>query len=479
MKALSTSLLTRRNILRGAGACIALPFLESLLPTARAQALAFPKRFVPIYFPNGADTLWWDMRIVPSTVGWEFSPVLAPFAPLQGKAILFDGLANYRWGSTDPGGVEPSHARQSGAFLTCLDVEPSTFDRIMTPFNSVDQEVAMHIGGATAIPSLQLGLNTVSVSACDGRSCDLSRSISWAQGTPLFKEVNPQAVFDRLFGSSETISPEEIERRRALNQSVLDYVVDSASALQPRLGAADREKVDQFLSSVRSVENRLAQVGISNCAVPTRPTLDASQDDATVVDDLVNGMNGYDRDTHAEVMNDLIVLALQCDLTRVVSHMLDDSRSNFVYDHVPITDFGGTSLGSTTAGDFHGVSSQSSPSNDFASINHWLNQKVANLCSKLEAVSEGDRTLLDNTVVFYASHMDGAPHRGDHLPALLLGGTGIFKSAQWAQFPATPDDPQFRDLFFTIMNSFFELQVGDFGHDVENRTIRSMSEILV
>jgi hypothetical protein len=478
MKPRLSSLHSRRNILRGAGACLALPFLESLLPSARAQSAVFPKRFIPIYFPNGADSMWWDMRIVPSTIGWELSPVLAPFAPLLSKAIVFDGLGNYRWGAVEPDLVQPSHARQSGAFLTCQDVEPTTFERLSTPFNSVDQEIARHIGVDTAIPSLQLGLSTMA-SACDGRDCDLSRNISWADGAALGKEVNPQAVFDRLFGMGSPVPPEDLARRQALNQSVLDYVLDSATALQPRLGADDRQRVDDFLTSVRSVELRLTQPDVSTCVAPARPTLDASQNYLVAEDDLVNGVNGYDRDAHAEVMNDLIVLALQCDLTRVVSHMLDDSRSNFVYSHVPITDFGGNSLGGTTAGDFHGASSQTSPSNEYASINHWLNQKVASLCSKLDAVDEGDRTLLDNTVVFYASHMDGGPHSGARLPALLLGGSGTFKSNIWAQFPAVPDDPQFRDLFFTLMNSFFELGASDFGADVEDRPIRSMTEILV
>lgn len=472
-----SSLMSRRNILRGSGVCVALPFLESLVPAARAQVAHFPKRFLPIYFPNGADVTWWDLRVVPSTIGWEFSPVLTPFAPLQNKAILFDGLGSYRWGSVDPSGVQPSHSLQSGAFLTCRNVEPNVFGDPVPPFNSVDQEIAQAIGDETVIPSLQLGLSTMA-SSCDGRSCELSRSISWANGTALPTEANPQAVFDRLFGMGEYVSPGALAQRHSLNQSVLDYVMNSATALQPRLGAADREKVDQFLTSVRGVELRLTQPGVASCAVPARPTLDASQDYLMVEDDLVNGMNGYDRDTHAEVMNDLIVLALQCDATRVISHMLDDSRSDFVYSHVPTTDFGGTSFGETGI-NFHSASSGPSPNNEYSSINHWLNQKVAGLCQKLDAVVEGDRTLLDNTVVFYASHMDGAPHSGARLPSLLLGGTGTFTGSAWRQFDPFPNDPQFRDLYFTIMNSFFQIGINDFGEDIENRPIRSMTELLV
>jgi hypothetical protein len=205
---------------------------------------------------------------------------------------------------------------------------------------SVDQVLAAHIGNQTPFDSLQLGLSTHD-SYPDGQHPAISRSISWlTENTPLYKEVNPQAVFDRLImqlGPGGNASPEAIaqaELRKARDLSVLDYVLGSATSLQPTLSTSDRARLDQFMTSVRDLETRIAlQMPGASDAVIDRPELSAEyheRDDIKSIGVDIEPV-GYSRDEHAETMNDLITMAFQTDLTRVIAHMLDDARSDYHY----------------------------------------------------------------------------------------------------------------------------------------------------
>src|SRR5690606_18403361 len=255
-------------------------------------------------------------------------------------------VENYTSMQDNPG-VEPSHARCAGAFLTCVDADLVRQELRVEVANgtSFDQVLAQTLPRETPFASLQLGLSTVE-SFCDGRHCSLSQSISWKSPTePLYKEVNPQTVFDTLVGSLSSggsATPEAdlaSQRRRALDQSVIDAVAENATRTRLRLGTADRHRLDQFLESVREVETQVQNVGSTTrsplCEPLTRPDLAASYG-------LANGQNGYHRGEHALVMNKLVVLALQCDATRIISYMLDDARSDFVYDHLQNRRFNAT-----------------------------------------------------------------------------------------------------------------------------------------
>jgi hypothetical protein len=326
---------------------------------------------------------------------------------------------------------------------------------------------------------LELTLGT-SENSCDGPPCSYSRNISWktTDGSPLatpnLPELDPGAAFDRIVGAEASV-PDMSEagvRRRALDQSVIDYVLDGATTLQPRLGAADRGKVDEFLTSVRDLEQRLDQFSggpATACQPVPRPTFTARFG-------MANTPGGYDKATHADLMNDLIVLALQCDTTRVITHMLENERSEFVYDHISLRTFAnGTSTETgQPAGNYHGAASGSAES--FATIIRWEALKTAELCQRLAAIEDAPGvSLLDNSVVYFASCIEGFTHRADHLPVVLIGGLGgALKTDQHLMLTDRP----LRDLYFTLMNQGYGLGLTDFGNSELDAPISTIGEIL-
>lgn len=472
--------LSRRTLLRGAGVCLALPLLESLAPRARAQA-APTKRLLALYFPNGAAAAYFPPQGIGRGGAWKLSPILEPLAPLKTKLAVISNLENYSPFGETPS-VEPSHSRLCGAFLTCEDSDRVRKEQKVEPVNAVSMDQLLAQRMQTPLRSLQLGLSTLN-SYEDGRHGALSRSISWASATePLYKEINPQAVFDRLIASGRTASgspdpaaQRAAERRKALRLSALDFVLESAHGLAPRLGREDKPRLDQFLTSVRELEQRVeaftAATGGASCEAVTRPTQAYA----------LNVSNGYNRGTHASIMNDLIVMALRCDVTRVITHMLDDARSDFVYDHLTQRKFSasGSSEGSGKVAGYHGLQHAGDSNDGFATINRWLTEQVAALCMKLDAISEGDGSLLDHTIVLYGGSMRGSDHKGNALPFALLGGTGWLRADQHLKFADTPRDRPLRDLYFTVLNGYFGLGLPSFGHSALGAPNRLIDELLL
>jgi hypothetical protein len=478
-------LINRRTLLRGAGVALALPWLESLAPKlARGQALAFPKRFIPIFFPNGTAHFWRPAN--PGIAnGWQLSPILQPFEQLKSKVTVLSNVENYSPAQADNPDVEPSHGRDPGLFLSCVDARLVREQLKSKDANgtTVDQVIAQHANysSQTALASLQVGLSTIE-SYCDGQPCSLSRSISWKSPTePLYKEVDPLKVFDAIVaasggGGGDAPDPER-EKLRLLNKSVLDAVLENANRTKALLGKGDQTRMDQFLTSVRETEKAATavsggmQMAGTMCNTIDAPTLKASYG-------MANAAGGYNKGAHVDVMNELLVMALACDATRIISYMLEDERSEFVYDHVPRRAFtaNGSGAGSGTCGNYHGSQHGGDSNNDFATINWWQSSKVAELCSKMNAITEGEGTLLDNSLVFYASCMHGGNHHTDDLPvALIGGGGGVFKTDQHVLFA---QELPLRDLYFTIMNSYFELGVASFGVSTKGAQNQLVTEIL-
>lgn len=472
---------SRRTVLRGAGVALALPWLESLLPrAARAQAVQPPKRFLPVYLPNGAPELW-KPQAAGAGSAWKLSSVLEPLSALKAKVTVISGLENGSVFNADGSGtVEPPHSRQPGAWLTCADADQVAQQLNVSEANgvSVDQLLAAHlpIGGATALPSLQVGLSTV-LSSCDGKACSLSRSVSWRTPVePLYKLVDPKQVFERLVG---VVSPPPDQpgtlKRRAERRSVLDAVLESAAVVQPKLSKLDQEKMEQFLDSVRGVERRVQQVpelGLS-CPLPSPPAFA----DFSEGQQYVQTTATYNKATHADLMNDLIVLAFQCDLTRVISYMLEDENSEFTYDHVPLRTFtaeGSTPAGAGVCGQYSGA--QHGSTDEFATITWWNVGKVAALCQKLDALQESDgSTVLDNSVVFLGSSMHGSDHRCTDLPSLFVGGGGgRLKTDQHVALTSRP----MRDFYFTLMNGVFDLGIADFGLNRTGAPLAQIAELI-
>ena len=479
-------LMNRRTLLRGAGVAIALPWMESLAPkVARGQTVAYPKRFIPIFFPNGTATFW---RPANPGVGdaWKLSPILEPFSALKSKVTVLTNMENYTPAQADNPDVEPSHGRDPGTFLSCVDAKLVRDQLKSKDANgtTVDQVIAQNPKYATqtALASMQVGLSTIE-SYCDGQPCSLSRSISWKSPTePLYKEVDPLKVFDIItsagkpVGGGDMPDPER-EKLRSLNKSVLDAVLANANRTKNLLGTADQARMQQFLDSVRDTEKAATAVsgGMAasgtSCNTVSAPTLKAAYG-------MANAGGGYNKGAHMDVMNDLIVMALTCDATRIVSYMLEDERSEFVYDHVQKRQFSatGSTAGTGNCGNYHGSQHGGDANNDFATINWWQSSKIADLATKMNAVKEGDGTLLDNSLLMYASCMHGGNHHADDLPvALIGGGGGTFKTNQNVQFGA---EVPMRDLYYTILNSYFELNVPSFGVSTRNVPNKLIEQIL-
>jgi hypothetical protein len=493
--------LSRRNVLRGLGVTLSLPFLESLASRpARGQAAEVPRRFIPIYFPNGAGVEWWDKP--GAGKAWELNPMLRALEPVKSKALFIKNLGNYTWrrdlltmspawhslipradiGTMMPAGAfnTPSHSRDPGAMLTCVDGDGVRRDRKLdvatSPVNAttVDQIIAKALVGKTPINSLQLGLLNGS-GDFDGRNSVFSQNMSWSDPeTPMGKELNPQKVFDTLVEGGAAATPAgpdtaaETARRRALDKSALDSLKASTLSLQNRLSMSDRAELDKYLTGLRELELRVAGTTTppaAQCTPIARPeaSIDANQNP-------VQRMG---------IMNDLIVMALQCDMTRVVTYMLDNSRSELVYGHVAKYDYTKDVSVTGTAGNNHAAQHAGLRNNDFASITNWQLRVAVDLAQKLDAVSEGGRTLLDNSLLMLFSDMHHGDHAGFDLPMLLFGGAGTFKQGEYVVLSEDPEaSRQYRDLYFTIMNHYFALGVTSFGDDMRQVPNADIAEIL-
>ncbi len=385
---------SRRAVLRGAGVALALPFLESLAPRRALAQAAPPTRFVAWYVPCGIHMAAWT----PEGQGgdWRPTPILRPVARWRDKLTLLTGLANPPARPDGPG----DHAAGTGSFLTaahCYKTEGADIRNGV----SLDQVIANELGQGHRFPSLVLGSEGGgNAGGCDsGYSCAYSRNISWAgEATPAARETQPRTVFNRLFGGQdEGLTAAQVARRKLYRQSILDFVKDDATRLQGKLGHTDSRKLDEYLTGVRELERQIELAEASRCdagAPPERPE---------------------DLPAHVRAMTDLMVLALQCDLTPVVTYMLGNGGSNRPFPWLNIPE------------GHHQLSHhQNNPENfrKLQAIDTWELEQLAYLLGRLDAVEEADgKSLLDHTLLFFSSEIeDGNSHAHHNLPILLAGG---------------------------------------------------------
>jgi hypothetical protein len=464
---------------------LTLPWFESLAPRAlRAEQGELRRRFLPIFLPNGAAKYWWPAT-GGSGDGWQLSPILEPFgAALKSKLSVVSNLEN----ASVFDQVEATHGLLSGAWLTCVDsvVARRELGRGEANGISVDQVLAQHpaFQGKTALSSLQVGLSTP-FSSCDNQPCSNSRSVSWASPTqPLYKLVDPQEVFDRIVGSAPAADPSgsaavEAERRAKLNKSVLDAVLENAQRTRARLGTDDQKRMDEFLTSVRKVEQDVTVVSRGMGGLACRTSEKYQLSEKVVQSDAGARQNSdlYNKGLHADAMNALIAMAFECDATRVISYMLEDERSEFVYDHVKLRRFSsdGTADPIGTCPEYH-TSQHDGVDDAFATITWWNVSKVAELCRKLDSIPEAPGvSVLDTCVVMLGACMHGSDHLPSDLPVALVGGGKIgLKNDQHVQLGARP----LRDLYFTLMNDVYGLGVSEFGRHVEGAPLSRISELL-
>ncbi len=385
---------TRRAFLGGAGVSLALPLLSSLRPRRlRAQPAVARTRLLVMYTPNGMNMADWR----PSATGEDYplSPILAPLEPIKSKVLVLSGIDN-RPAITDSFG---QHAPATAAFLTCRSVAKS---QEIANGISMDQVAAATLGAETRFPSLQLGTDGGSSSGgCDGGySCAYTHNISWAgRGRPMPKMTGPRAVFDLMFaGHDPDATAAELERRLIYDRSVIDAVLADVSRLDGRLGASDRAKLDQYLTGVRELEVRLGNTSPACVAVERPP-------------------EGPDFPTRVRLMLDLMALAVQCDLTRVVTFMMGNSISGQSFPWLDVPDA------------HHALSHhQKDPAKlaKLTKIDRWEVEQMVYLAQKLDAMDDGDgATVLDNSLLYFASEVaDGNSHQKVDLPILLAGRAG-------------------------------------------------------
>jgi hypothetical protein len=467
---MSASGTTRRSVLRGAGVALALPWLESLAPrAARAQA-APPRRFVAMYFPCGVAQTFWKPKTPGAGAAWDLSPILEPLASVKSQVSVLANVGNY---GPFGGHVEPSYANLAVAFLTCTRagrVGSATGARCGT---SVDQVIAKGLAGRTKIPSLQVGLATTT-SNSDGLPFACARSVSWASPfEPLGRIVDPQAVFDRLVGTDVVaagpgggVDPFAAARRFA-NKSVLDAVLGHAASVRTRLGRSDHVQLDGYLASVRDLETRAADGSLAlACAIGARPPQSIGVEKTPP---------GYDRGVHADLMIDLVAMALRCDLTRVVSFMFDDAGSDYAYDFLPRRTFTDTTSmpGTGTVGSPHLGVNTSNSDFGYATLSRWYVEKLSRLCGRLAAVAEGTGTVLDNSVVWFGSEMHGTNQDALDLPTVYVGsGGGRLKVNQYIDFATTTRATErLANVYLTFIRNVFDLPDISFGGTGNNGTI--------
>lgn len=476
--------MSRRNVLRGAGVALALPFLESLRPApALAQAAGKTKHYVFMYFSNGVARAFWPPTGSGAGTAWQLSALLEPLAPYKQYIQV---LSNVGQSELFGGNPNPSHSQLAAPTTSCTRNDAS---RPILGGPSIDQVIAQNLTGAYKFKSLQIGCSTMN-SYPDGQHPAISRSMSWAAtDQPLYKEVNPQAVFDRLIAEvtpgpggavPDPAADAAAKLRRDRDISVLDYVLEEASSLNAKLSTGDKRKLDQFLTSVKELEARAKMQG---GALPgggsktyTRPTLAASYNERADIKSVsANDPAGYNRNEHAEVMNDLITMAFETGLTPVVSHMLDDARSDYHYNFLKQRTFtGGTSteinapLDTVLQGDLlglHALQHDGDDNDGFATVNHFFVQKFATLLDRLSKAMEpdGSGTILDNTVVVFMSGMQGSNHGANNLPIVIGGsGGGVFKTDYHHNFP---QEVRLADVHLTVLHSGFGLtQVASHGN---------------
>ncbi len=393
----------RRRFLQGCGVTLSLPWLESLA-TRNAQAAAEdkpPVRAAFIYFPNGV----WEKGWNPEAEGkdYQLTPSLQPLADLRDDVLVLTGLDKKNSHGGD------GHYAKTANFLTGMPVTKTTGKDISSGGISVDQLIAQHVGKLTPLPSLELGTEPV-ISGIDsnvGYTRLYGSYISWqTPNRPVAKEINPRLVYERLFGSKISSDSQKSESYRNL----LDYVLEDARRLRPRLGRDDQFKMDEYLDSVRAVERRI-QFAMEPTPRGWQPSLEDAQ--------VAVPSPGIPRDfrEHVDLMLDLMVLGFQTDATRVASFMFanDVSGRNFSFlDGVK--------------GGHHELSHHENKEEKFQQYERivtWHVEQYARLLAKLKAVPEGDSTLLDNCMILFGSSMsDGNRHDPDNLPILLGGRAG-------------------------------------------------------
>ncbi len=400
-------------MLRGVGAAVSLPLLDSMVPasTALAATAASPKsRLGFVYIPHGKVM----DKFTPATegTGFEFTPILKPLEPFRDRLTIVSGLAAIGAESQGDGGGD--HSRCAPYYLSGVHAKRTEGDDIHAG-QTIDQIAAEKIGQDTPLPSLELGTeDTGLVGVCDvGYSCAYMNSIAWkTANTPLPMEINPRVVFERLFGDGSS-EAERLENKRE-NRSILDSVTRETGRLEKGLGAQDRARIADYLDNVREIERRIQkaeQQAKVNLAVPETP---------------IGVPESFDE--HAKLMYDLQALAYTADITRISTYMVARDLSQRTFPQIGVPE------------PHHSVSHHgNNPATiaKLAKINNYHITLLAYFIDKLAKTPDGDGTLLDHSLILYGSSMSNSnEHNHFPLPLVMLGGaSGRLQGGRHVKFP--------------------------------------------
>jgi hypothetical protein len=425
--------LSRRTLLRGLGVTVALPMLDAMIPAFAAPVKSKAVRAAFVYVPNGMTMADWTPKGAGANYELQATygeSVLKAFQPYREDMLVLTGLMDHNGNSLGDGGGD--HARAGGSFLT--GVHPfRTSGKDIHVGISVDQVAAKGVGSATRFASLELGCEDArTVGNCDsGYSCAYSNSLSWTgPSTPNPPETNPRAVFDRLFGGEDITLPQEVRERRAADRkSILDMVNQDIAHLMPSLGGSDRRKMDEYLTAVREVEQRI-QKAEKEKHIEVTPDFEAP-----------TGVP-FEYGSYAKIMFDLAALAFQTDMTRVVTVVLGREGSLRAYNEIGISD------------GHHPISHHGNRAellSKLTKINSFHAQLFAEFVGKLKATPDGDGTLLDHSMLLYGSGLsDSNRHLHENLPIALFGkGDGSIRSGRHVIF----DKPTpMTNLYLTMLD---------------------------
>lgn len=441
---------SRRNFLRGAGVALALPWLESLPALAQDGKAAAgnkpPVRFAHVYFSNGVEPAhWWAKG---SGAAMEFGPAAQPLAPIREDLIFLRGLYHQKALSS----TSPHLGRMNLLSGAPVSLDPKEI-RVGTSF---DQVLAQRIGNRTAVPSMALGIEPNELRLEDGLSMIYGSSISWASPTkPATKEIYPSRAFDQLVGDG---------RGRQLDRSILDAVLADAHALQPRVSAGDRRKLDEYLESIRDIEKRIDHAAKEERLEGWRPTL--KQPNMPRPGDQVP----QNIPEHMKLMLDLIVLAFQMDKTRVVTLMLNNDLSQMNFRFLEGVR-GALHLDLTHNGKAPELEAM------YLKTNQYHVQQFTYLVQRMKQIDEGGTSLLDNSALMLASSLfDGDTHGAEQLPIVLAGnGGGALRTGRILDYLKQGDDNRRACSLFLSLMDVMGVRLERFG-DSEKRLAGLVSE---
>jgi len=439
---ITKKMLPRRTFLRGMGVAIGLPMMEAMvpampLPQASITGRKSPVRLMFLYVPNGIDMENWNPSYA-GTLG-ELPRILKPLEPFKDDVLMLGNLT-HNWARVlldGPG----DHGRCSANYLTgghVLKTDKSIY--VNSPM-SMDQLIASRIGRETRLASLEIGMEDPRQSGnCDsGYSCAYTNNLAWkSQTQPMPPILDPRMLFERLFGASADLSPEEREQQRRLRTSILDFVKDSTNSLAKDLGPTDRRKLDEYLTAIRSIE-----VQMERAAKDTTPIPPGMEKPAGTPADFGE---------HFKLLTDMVTVAFQADLTRVVTFLVTREGTSRPYREIGISD------------GHHPLTHHGGKRDQLArvtQINEYHLSNFASWVGRLAALQEGNGRLLDNLMLVYGAGLsDGNRHLHDDLPTVVVGrGGGSLKPGRRIVYRR---ETPFSNLHLSLMDRM-GVEVESFG----------------